>query len=383
MSNDTSEEKTENPTSHRLKLSQKEGNNRYSRELYSLFILTVMLSNFWFNKVYILNLLKQVICSGFTFDDSVVKSNFFIQDNFMLMFYKYFITLLKSIFMPILIFIIPSIVLSCASFNVIPIKFNISKLNPFSGFKKIFSIKSVVDTCKTIFKIIVVGTVIFLFVYKYFLKICIISTFTFNYILNYSIHAIFFYLYIILVCFIPIAIVDSFWERYNFYKSLRMTRKEVSDDFKNTEGNPYIKSRIRRAMFALSSRRMLSNVSKSDVIVVNPTHYAIAIQYDDTAMSAPKILAKGIGELAKKIKQIGNNHSIPVLASYPLAHVLYYHTEVGEYIPILLYSAVAEVLAWVWKIRYWKKKGGVFPHTPSKITVPPELYSNKKRTNKE
>ncbi|AAO26953.1 flagellar biosynthetic protein FlhB [Buchnera aphidicola str. Bp (Baizongia pistaciae)] len=377
MNHDESEEKTESPTSYRLKISKETGHNRYYRELYSLLILTITLINFWYNQRLILTLLKRIFYLSFTFNNSIFQNDLFLDHNFLMIFQDNLISLLGIIFFPMLIFMFPAMILCCSNFNFKFIKFDINKLNPILGFKNVFSIKSIVDLFKTVLKIVFVSIVVYLFISKYFLKVCFSSNFTFDYILNYSVRTIFLCFLTILIFFIPIIIIDLFWEKYNFYRSLRMTRKEVSDELKNMEGNPRIKSRIRQIMFSISNRRMLSNVSKSDVIVVNPMHYAIAIKYNETNMYAPKILAKGIDELAIKIKKIGNNHSIPTLVSHSLAHVLYYRTEVGEYIPSVLYEAVAEVLAWVWKIRHWKIKGGVFPRTPEKFFIPSELYEKR------
>lgn len=185
----------------------------------------------------------------------------------------------------------------------------------------------------------------------------------------------------ILVVMIPIVLFDFFWVTYCFYKKLRMTRQEISDEFKKMEGNPHIKSRIRRTMRTTARRRMLSNVKKSDVIIMNPIHYAVALQYDKNNMSAPKIIAKGSGKLAFKIKNIGNKYSIPIFFSFSLASVLYHYTDVGQYIPNTLYAAVAEVLAWVWKVQNWKEKGGIFPQQPNDFFIPLKLHSLKKDKN--
>lgn len=382
MNHNSSEEKTENPTSYRLNLSKKQGGSRYSRELCSLLILAVTLFNFWYNKIKIYNLLKKIIFYSFSFDHSIVKNDFILQNDFFLFCQDSIISLLKIIFLPIFCSMLFSIIFSCSNFNVKFIKFDLDKLNLYSGFKRLFSTSSVIELCKTVFKIIVVGIVVFYFSFYYFFKKYIIFSIKFNCILNYGIHIIFLCLCIVLLCLIPIVVIDIFWEKYHFYQKLRMTRREVSDDLKTMEGNPYIKSRIKKVMFELSSRRMLSHVFKSDVIIANPTHYAVAIRYDEKKMNAPKILAKGMDSLAKKIIKIGNNHSIPILISYPLARVLYFNVEVGEYIPSLLYASIAEVLAWVWKIRNWKKTGGIFPHQPKNIFIPSELYNDKRiKTN--
>ncbi|EEG85821.1 flagellar biosynthesis protein FlhB domain protein [Proteus penneri ATCC 35198] len=137
-----------------------------------------------------------------------------------------------------------------------------------------------------------------------------------------------------------------------------MTRQEIKDEFKQQEGDPQLKARIRQQQHAMSRRRMMADVPNADVIVTNPTHYAVALQYNDK-MTAPKVLAKGAGAIALKIKEIGAENRIPLLEAPPLARALYRHSEIGHAIPSTLYAAVAEVLAWVYQLKRWKTEGGL------------------------
>jgi len=127
---------------------------------------------------------------------------------------------------------------------------------------------------------------------------------------------------------------------------------------------------------------MMSDVPKADVIVTNPTHYSVALQYNENKMSAPKVVAKGAGEVALKIREIAAEHRIPLLEAPPLARALYRHTEIGQQIPGALYAAVAEVLAWVWQLRRWKREGGLIPNKPKNLPVPAEMdFAGEKRND--
>jgi flagellar biosynthetic protein FlhB len=177
----------------------------------------------------------------------------------------------------------------------------------------------------------------------------------------------------------PMVGFDVFFQIFSNIKKLRMSRQDIRDEFKQQEGDPHVKGRIRQQQRAAARRRMMTDVPKADVIVTNPTHYSVALQYDENKMSAPKVLAKGAGLVALRIREIGNEHRIPMLEAPPLARALYRHAEIGQQIPGQLYSAVAEVLAWVWQLRRWRVAGGLIPKKPENLPVPEALdFANDK-----
>ncbi len=161
-----------------------------------------------------------------------------------------------------------------------------------------------------------------------------------------------------------------------------MSRQDIRDEFKNQEGDPHVKGRIRQQQREAARRRMMADIPKADVIVNNPTHYSVALQYDENKMSAPKVVAKGAGLVALRIREIGNEHRIPMLEAPPLARALYRHAEIGQQIPGQLYAAVAEVLAWVWQLKRWRLAGGLIPKKPENLPVPEALdFLNEKDTD--
>ncbi|MFP1559038.1 EscU/YscU/HrcU family type III secretion system export apparatus switch protein [Escherichia coli] len=154
------------------------------------------------------------------------------------------------------------------------------------------------------------------------------------------------------------------------------------DEFKQSEGDPHVKGRIRQMQRAAARRRMMADVPKADVIVNNPTHYSVALQYDENKMSAPKVVAKGAGLVALRIREIGAENNVPTLEAPPLARALYRHAEIGQQIPGQLYAAVAEVLAWVWQLKRWRLAGGQRPVQPTHLPVPEALdFINEKPTH--
>ncbi len=138
---------------------------------------------------------------------------------------------------------------------------------------------------------------------------------------------------------------DVFYQLWSYFKKLKMTKQDIRDEFKEQEGDPHIKGRLRQQQRTIARSRMMANVPKADVIVTNPTLYAVVLQYNDKKMSAPKVLAKGAGEIALRIRQLGAEHRIPMFEAPPLARTLYRHSEIGQHIPATLYATVAEVLA--------------------------------------
>jgi flagellar biosynthetic protein FlhB len=161
-----------------------------------------------------------------------------------------------------------------------------------------------------------------------------------------------------------------------------MSRQDIRDEYKQMEGDPHVKGRIRQMQRAAARRRMMEDVPKADVIVTNPTHYSVALQYDENKMSAPKVVAKGAGLIALRIREIATENRVPILEAPPLARALYRHAEIGQQIPGQLYAAVAEVLAWVWQLKRWRLAGGQRPVKPENLPVPDALdFLNEKDTD--
>lgn len=236
-------------------------------------------------------------------------------------------------------------------FTTETLKVKPERLNPIEGFKKIFSVKSLVELVKSLLKISIVGLVGFLYLRDNFglvLKSMELSKFQFSFLLydfamNLAIRMTF-------AIFI-IAILDYFYQRYDYEKNLKMSKHEVKEEYKQSEGDPQIKSKIKEKQRAAAMRRMMQEVPKADVIITNPTHFAIAIKYDENKFDAPYVLAKGKNLIAQKIKEKGRDEGIPLVENKPLAQALYKEIEVGQMVPPELYEAVAEVLAYVYSLK--------------------------------
>ena len=173
---------------------------------------------------------------------------------------------------------------------------------------------------------------------------------------------------------IPIAALDVPYQMYKHNKEMKMSKQEVKDERKNAEGDPMVKGRIRRLQYQAAARRMMQQVPEADVIVTNPTHYSVALKYDDNGGRAPVVVAKGIEELAMHIRKIGDAHDVPIVPSPMLTRAIYYSTEVAHEIPHKLFMAVAQVLAYVYQLRAFKAGKGKRPKPLKKdLPIPPEL----------
>ena len=232
-----------------------------------------------------------------------------------------------------------------------PMKPKFSKLNPLSGFKRIFSKDSLFELLKSIIKIILIIYVaytsikdhqneIFLLYDIPFLQVILLVG---TIVIDTGLKIAFVYLIV--------GIADLIYQKHKFKEDMKMTKQEVKDEYKNTEGNPEIKGRQRSKMREASQRRMMQSLPSADVVITNPTHYAVAIKYDADKYSAPVVVAKGEDFLAQKIREAAKEHHIEIVENKPLARMLYANVDVGQEVPPELYQAVAEVLAFVYSLR--------------------------------
>ncbi len=226
-----------------------------------------------------------------------------------------------------------------------------SKLDPISGFKRIFSVDSVVELIKSIAKIGLIGYVVYDYISDKLNTLFILYDMPLMQVLQLLGEMIVDMGIRISAVYIVLAFVDYIYHKFKFNKDMMMTKQEVKDEYKNQEGDPQIKGKIRQRMQEASRRRMMQDLPTADVVITNPTHYAVAIKYDPEMASAPIVLAKGSDFLAAKIKEVAKENHIEIVENKPLARMLFANVEIGEAVPPELYQAVAEVLAFVYKIQ--------------------------------
>ncbi|HZK42817.1 MAG TPA: flagellar biosynthesis protein FlhB [Syntrophomonadaceae bacterium] len=234
-------------------------------------------------------------------------------------------------------------------FSADPLTPKLERLNPIEGFKKIFSKRAIVELTKSLLKISVTGYIVYLVFKKYLYifprfvdmelaeTIMTLSSIVFEIALKVG------------VFFIIVGILDYIYQLYEHEKSLKMSKYDVKQEYKQIEGDPYIKSRQKQIQREAAMRRMMTEVPKADVVITNPTHFAVALKYDSDTMDAPTVLAKGQDFMALKIREVAEQHDVIIMENPPLARTLYYALDIGTQVPEELYQAIAEVLAFVYK----------------------------------
>jgi flagellar biosynthetic protein FlhB len=229
--------------------------------------------------------------------------------------------------------------------------FDFSRVNPISGFKRLFSSDGLFNLLKALIKLLVVGWVAYSFLRVNMEKMLALGQLDLRSGVSDWVSLAIAMMWRVGIAYLILAIIDYIYQRWQFYKNLRMTKEEVKEEYKSSEGDPAIKGRIRQQQQQMARRRMMSAVPKADVIITNPTHYAVAVKYDSHSMQAPRVLAKGTLLVAQRIVDIARNHTIPVVQNIPLARTLYAAVDIDQEIPSELYMAMAEVLAYVYRLR--------------------------------
>jgi flagellar biosynthetic protein FlhB len=232
-----------------------------------------------------------------------------------------------------------------------PLRPKLKKLNPISGMKRLVSIKALVELVKSIFKILVVGGIAYGVVRTETARFPGLMQQEVGDILIFISKLAFKVFFFVCLALIILAALDYIYQRWQYEEDLKMTKQQVKDERKQQEGDPWVKSRIRRVQREMAARRMMEAVPAADVVITNPVHLAVALQFDAAKMVAPAVVAKGAGHIAERIKEIARNHQVPVVEDKPLAQALHKMVEVGEYIPVELYRTVAEVLAYVYRLK--------------------------------
>lgn len=348
-------EKTEEPSEHRIEESRKKGEVASSKELASVIILAGALSALTLSSIFIFEVMSEYIEWLYGLDVSKI----FTQEMGKKVFTRTFTMAAKCIapvFLTSACLGVLSQVMQVGFLyapDVIQLKFD--RVNPLSGLKRVFSKKAIVEVIKGIFKFSIVLTITYsiissnLSTFMGFLHTEAPEALDFGKLLAFKLA-----ISILLGLFV-VAMGDLAWEKYSYKQKLRMTKQEVKEETKQREGNPEVKQKIRSIQRELATKRMMADVPKADVIITNPTHISIVIRYDGTTMVAPEVIGKGADHVAMRIREIAKEHDIPIVENVPLARALYKTVKVGQGVPRSLYKAVAEILAFVYRLKRKKK----------------------------
>lgn len=250
------------------------------------------------------------------------------------------------------------------SFSLKAVAFKIERINPAKGVKRIFSANSLNELVKALAKFAVVAVVAVAWLWYSIAELSGLGREPIDAAIAHALKICGVSLLVISSGLLLIAAFDVPFQLWQFQKKLRMTRQQVKDEFKETEGRPEVKSRIRQLQQQVATRRMMEELPTADVVITNPTHFAVALKYDDSSMGAPRVIAKGKDLIAARMREIATEHGVPLFSAPPLARVLFRTTEIGEEIPARLYTAVAQVLAYVYQVGETLRPGEKTPEPP-------------------
>lgn len=345
------QERTERATPRKREEARKKGQVARSREVVSAAVLSACLICLYFQASGTMERLMNMMRSAFRRSIAVTLNADTVP------------ALFSQTVLEVLILLAPlflTVVLAGLAANTFQVGFQItaesvtpklSKINPQEGFKRLFSLQSFMELVKSVMKLAIVGFVAYLSVRSELNQIIPLMDQSTPDIARFIGRISFRILGTTCVILAFLAVLDYAYQRWEHERSLRMSRQELKDETKETEGDPLIKSRIRRIQQEMARKRMMAAVPKADVVITNPTHLAVAIQYDPERMAAPTVVAKGRGFVAATIREVAERSGVPVIENKPVAQVLYKMVDVSGVIPENLYKAVAEILAFVYRLR--------------------------------
>ncbi|MNO11988.1 Flagellar biosynthetic protein FlhB [compost metagenome] len=232
-----------------------------------------------------------------------------------------------------------------------PLKMKLSKIDPIKGFKNIFSMRSLVQFLKTLLKLAIIGVLVYTTIWGERDKIAMMGRIPVQDAFNFTAKLTMSLGLKIGAALLVLSVLDYIYQKYDHEKNLKMSKQDIKEEYKKMEGDPLIKSKIRERQRRMALQRMMQEVPKADVIITNPTHFAVALKYDGSEMEAPEVVAKGQDYVALRIKEIAKEHGVVTVENKPLARALFQRTEIGDSIPGDLFQAVAEVLAYVYKLK--------------------------------
>jgi flagellar biosynthetic protein FlhB len=352
MAESSGQERSERATGKRRMEARKRGQVVLSREIPSALILIGVLGVFYFAGAQAFDDLMRLFGRFFgqlhtarlrTISDAGTLAGELLQESFLL---------LAPMVLPLLVAgLIGNVIQVGFEIHVEPLAPKLSKLNPLAGIKRIFSLRGLVELVKSTVKIVFIGVIAWSVVSGYLTEFPTLVRRDIAGIWEFTHTAAVRIIFYVCLAMIVLAVLDYAYQRWQHEQSLKMTKQEVKDERRQAEGDPQIKSRIRSLQRQAAYHRMIAEIPKADVVITNPTHLAVALRFDPSEMAAPRVVAKGADHLAERIRDIAREHNVPLVENKSLAQALYKLAQPGDTIPVDLYRAVAEVLAYVYRLK--------------------------------
>lgn len=352
MAEKPASERTEQPTQKKLEKAREQGQLAQSEELPQAVSIIVLMMILTFTAPWLLQWFITEIKYGLS-----CQVDFFSDSKSFMAFFN--ARLLSSIIvsLPALTSLLIASVLSCIlvtglNFSPEALKLKFDQIDPVKGFSRLFDVKSLVKLGISMAKLLVISAIVWFYLKDKVQDLAVIRwAYTEGIMVSIS-KMILGLLIRVCLALLVLALLDVFFQKWKYISEMKMTKQEVKQERKDTDGSPELKSRIRRIQFTMAKRRMLKEVPKANVILVNPTHYAVALRYDSKTMDAPVLVAKGADHLAEKIREIGRSHAVPIIRRPELTRTIYSTVKEGQAIPETLFTAVAEVLAMIYRLKH-------------------------------
>jgi len=352
MPESSGQERTEKATPKRRQQSRKKGQVAQSREIPSVLILLTALGVFYFAGSWMFLNISGLLGGVYQELDTLRLNTVSDVSAFSVDIFQKLFSILIPFFVPILIAgLVGNIGQVGFEMHSEPLRPKLAKINPIAGLKKFVSMRSLVELGKSIMKLLIIGGISYGLIKAEMKGFPPLMQQGVGEIFLFIAQVAFKILFFVCLALIILALLDYIYQRWQFEQSIKMTKQEVKDEHKQVEGDPKVKSRIRKAQLEMAARRMMEAVPEADVVITNPVHLAVALKFEASEMVAPTVIAKGAGHIAERIKEIASEHQVPIVEDKPLAQTLFKMVEIGEFIPAELYRAVAEILAYVYRLK--------------------------------
>jgi len=373
MAEESDLEKTESPSPRRLEQAREEGRAPHSRELASFSVLFSSIVGLAIVGDTLASAMRRDLKAGLTFDHTLVLHPEWMTERLGEMSMSTLSALLPWLAGIFLFGSLIPLTMSGFLFSTKNFMPDFSRLSPARGLGNMLSVSGLVELLKAILKAFLIGGLASWFLWSSEGTALGLANLDVGQGVATGMDLLRRCMYVLLAGLAAVVAIDVPFQLWRHHDSLKMTREELKQEAKETDGDPHVKARIRQQQRAAAKRRMMSEVPKADFVVTNPTHYAVALKYDPTTMRAPRVIAKGGDLIALNIRELAEKHSIPILEQPPLARSLYKHAHLEQEIPPALYSAVAEVLAYIFQLRAFESGAGAYPNQPRTVEVPAEL----------
>lgn len=351
MAEDTGQEKSQEPTQKRIDDARKKGDIARSKELSTLALLMASAASALLFGPGVASAMLGMFKYNFSIRGEAISDPAFMMQHLGASMYQAFFSLWGFFLLVVLATVFSAAALGGWNFSGEALQPKGSRLDPIAGIKRMFSLKSLIELFKAVGKVVIVGAVAILAVYLLRPELIGLTAEAVTPAMAHAVSILAWAFLVISAAMIFIVLIDVPFQLYDYNKKLKMTMQEIKDEMKSTEGKPEVKSKIRQLQYEMSQRKMMKEVPTADVVITNPTHYAVAIRYDQGQSDAPIVVAKGVDFMALKIREVAQEYDVAILEAPSLARALYYAAEIDDEVPSGLYTAVAQVLAYVFQLK--------------------------------